>query len=145
MEEDVITKIKEKFSHKIKKLEEKSAKRVYLTVAKEDISEVVRFIYRDLDARFIIASGVDTPEAIEILYHFDFDRINKVVSVRTYVDKASLEIESITPIVRGAEWIEREIWELLGVKFNNHPNLKRLLLAEDWPEGKHPLRRDYES
>ena len=39
-----------------------------------------------------------------------------------------------------AEWIEREIWEMLGINFKGHPNLKRLLLAEDWPEDKYPLR-----
>ena len=142
MKENIIAKIKEKFSDRIKDWEEKSAKRIYFSVSKEVIPEIVRFIYRDLDARFITASGVDTPEAIEILYHFNLDKTNKVVSVRTRVDKSSLEIESIAPIIKGAEWIEREIWELLGVKFNNHPNLKRLLLAEDWPKGKYPLRRD---
>lgn len=142
MKADVVAKIKEKFSRQIKKCEQKSAKRVYLSVAKEDVPQVVRFIFKDLGARFITTSGADTPLGIEMLYHFDFDEINKVVSVRTLIDKRSLELESIAPIIKGAEWIEREIWELLGVKFNNHPNLKRLLLADDWPEGKHPLRRE---
>jgi NADH-quinone oxidoreductase subunit C len=60
-------------------------------------------------------------------------------------DRAQPEIDSITPIFPGAEWIEREMWEMLGINFSGHPNLKRLLLADDWPEGKYPLRQDYES
>ncbi|MDI6641206.1 MAG: NADH-quinone oxidoreductase subunit C [Elusimicrobiota bacterium] len=50
----------------------------------------------------------------------------------------------MTPIIKGAEWIEREIWEMLGINFKNHPNLKRLLLATDFPEGIYPLRQKWE-
>ena len=42
-----------------------------------------------------------------------------------------------------AEWIEREMWELLGISFRDHPDLRHLVLQDDWPEGKYPLRRDY--
>ena len=41
-------------------------------------------------------------------------------------------------------WIEREISELLGIKFKNHPDMRRLLLSDEWPEGVYPLRRDYQ-
>ena len=40
-----------------------------------------------------------------------------------------------------AEWIEREMWELLGIDFKNHPDMRHLLLDDDWPEGNYPLRR----
>jgi formate hydrogenlyase subunit 5 len=42
-----------------------------------------------------------------------------------------------------AEWIEREIQDLLGIRFDGHPNPKRLILADDWPEGVYPLRKDF--
>jgi len=58
------------------------------------------------------------------------------------VKKPDLEVDSIAPVIKGAEWIEREINELLGVTFKNHPDMKHLILPEDWPEGKYPLRRD---
>ena len=64
-------------------------------------------------------------------------------SIRTRLDREAPEIESIAKICPAAEWIEREIWELLGIQFRNHPDLRHLLLDEDWPEGKYPLRRDY--
>jgi len=70
------------------------------------------------------------------------DKLNKILTVKVPVPKERCEIESIAPIIAGANWIEREIAELLGVNFLNHPNPKRLLLAEDWPEGKYPLRQE---
>ena len=66
-----------------------------------------------------------------------------MISLRVLTgNKEKPEMESITSIIKGAEWIEREIWELLGVNFKGHPNLKRLLLDKTWPEGKYPLRRE---
>jgi len=142
--EKLIQKLKENFADKIVNWEDRSAKRIYVDVRPGDIPEMAKFLFRDLKARFITASGVDMPKAIEILYHFGFDKGSLVLSLRTTVAKPKLEIESIAPIIKGAEWIEREIWELLGVNFKNHPNLKRLLMAEDWPEGAYPLRRKRE-
>jgi len=121
--------------------QEVNPRRVYFSVKKEDILKTVRFLFRELGLRFSIASGVDTPQAIEILYHFCDDVAGTVYSVRVLIeDKKSPEIDAITPLFPGAEWIEREMWEMLGIKFIGHPNLKRLLLAEDWPEEKYPLR-----
>ena len=139
---DPIAAIKAEFEDRIVSWEEKSSKRYYITMPREDITKVADFIFAKQGARFIIASGVDTPEAIEILYHFAFDKLNKILTVRVPVPKERCEIESIAPIIAGANWIEREIAELLGVNFLNHPNPKRLLLAEDWPEGKYPLRQE---
>ena len=56
--------------------------------------------------------------------------------------KPKLEVESLAGIIKGTEWIEREINELLGVTFKNHPNMIHLILPEDWPKGNYPLRRD---
>lgn len=109
---------------------------------REDMTKVADFIFAKQGARFIIASGIDTPEAIEILYHFAFDKLNKIVTVKVFVPKDNCEIESIASLISGANWIEREIAELLGVEFSNHPNPKRLLLADDWPQGNYPLRQE---
>ena len=77
----------------------------------------------------------------EILYHFSNDPAGEIYSVRVLLeDKLKPEIQSITPIFPGAEWIEREIWEMFGINFPGHLNLKRLLLADDWPQGEYPLR-----
>ncbi len=140
--QDVIKELKEKLGKKILKWEEKSPQRYYLTVPREDILEVAHFVFEKQKARFIIESGVDTPAGIEILYHFSFDELNKIVTLRVLLPKDKCQVESVAPIIPGADWIEREIAELLGVKFLNHPDPRRLLLAEDWPEGKFPLRQE---
>jgi len=138
--------IKEGLGGKIRDWKEVSRHRIYLTVEKTDICEVVKFLFTELKMRFVTASATDMPEALEILYHFSFDQSGEVYTIRVLLeDKKHLEIDSITPLFNGAEWIEREMWELLGINFKGHPNLKRLLLADDWPEGNYPLRRDNES
>lgn len=141
--EEVLSRIKESLGDKVVDWYEKSEKRVYVEVKPEDIPEATRFMFKDLKARFQIASGVDTPSAIEILYHWAFDPLGFVVTIRTKLDRDHPEMESLASICTGIEWIEREMWELLGITFRNHPDMRHLLLLEDWPEGKYPLRRDY--
>jgi len=140
---EIIEKIKNKFASVIGNWYDKSERRIYIDIDKKNLNNLARFLFDDLRMRFITASGVDTRENIEILYHFSFDQYGLVISLRVALPKSKPEIESITSIIKGAEWIEREIWELLGVHFINHPDLERLLMSEDWPEGKYPLRRDY--
>ena len=134
--------VQERLNGKIISWQMPNSRRYYLTVKKEDIVTVARVLFEDLSLRFCIASGVDTPEGIEILYHFSDDKSGIIFSVRTLIeDKNSPEIDSLVQLFSAAEWIEREMWEMLGINFRGHPNLKRLLLAEDWPEGEHPLRQ----
>ena len=142
MAEEILARIKDEFSKKILKVFEKSRRRIYIDFDSKDIPQVVSFLFREMGGRLATATGIDARKNIEILYHFSFDSSGTIISLRTLVDKKNPEIESVTPIVKGAEWIEREIHELLGVNFRNHPNLKRLLLFEGWPEGKCPLRRE---
>jgi NADH:ubiquinone oxidoreductase subunit C len=120
-----------------------SERRVYADLDAASVREASRIMYEDIEARFQIASGVDTPEGIEILYHWALDGADAVVTLRTRVDRDAPEIDSITPVCVAAEWIEREMWELLGIKFRDHPDLRHLLLDDDWPQGQYPLRRDY--
>jgi NADH:ubiquinone oxidoreductase subunit C len=143
---DMRDKIKERLGNKIGAWKEHSPRRIYFSIDKKDIFETTNILFKELHLRFAIASGVDTPSGFEILYHFTFDKTGEFYSVRVLIeDRKHPEIDSITPIFPGAEWIEREMWEMLGINFKGHPNLKRLLLSEDWPQGQYPLRRDYES
>jgi len=134
--------VKEKLGKRAVKIFKKNAQRCYIDVAPDTIVETARILFRDLGCRFATASGIDTPAGFEILYHFSDDKTGKIFTLRTLITgKADPEIDSITPVICNAEWIEREIFELLGVKFRNHPNLKRLLLGPDWPRDKYPLRQ----
>jgi len=133
--------IKESLGNRILDWQEKFPRRVYFTVKKEDIVEITRILFKDLGLRFVIASATHTPQGFEILYHFSYDKSGEIYSARVFLDdKKNPQIDSIAPLFPGAEWIEREMWEMLGIQFLGHPNLKRLLLADDWPEGNFPLR-----
>jgi NADH:ubiquinone oxidoreductase subunit C len=136
----VLNQIKSQFGDKLD-IFEKSKKRIYITVAKEDAKEVVRYLFKDLGARLSIASGVDTRPGIEILYHMVFDKHNMIVTVKVLVEKPELEMPTFTDFMGAANWIEREIHELLGVNFAGHPNLTTLLLPDDWEPGMFPLRK----
>lgn len=136
----IVEEIKAQFKEKVD-IFEKSKKRIYVMVAKEDAKEVVRYLFRDLGARMSIASGVDTRPGIEILYHMVFDKHNMIVTVKVLVKKPELKMPTFTDFMPAAEWIEREIHELLGVDFIGHPRLETLLLPDDWEPGVFPLRK----
>jgi len=143
--EDLKERIRKHLGKKIKQWYQHRDKRIYLSIRPEAIKEVTKFLFQDLELRFCTASGIDTPGGFEILYHFSHDETGVIYSVKVYIEnKEKPEIESITPIIKSAEWIEREMWELLGINFLNHPNLQHLILTEDWPEGEYPLRQKTE-
>ena len=141
--QEVLNNIREKFKGDITNFLERSPKRIYIDINSTSLVAFATYIFKDLGARFNIASGLDTRHHFEILYHFTFDSLDMVVSLRVVLPRDKLEIASLTCVFEGANWIEREINEMLGIKFIGHPDLRRLLLPEDWPEGVYPLRRDY--
>jgi len=141
---ELIAGLRERFPDKVRDIFEKSKTRIYATVDPGDIREVVVFLFKGLGLRFNIASAVDAFDAYEILYHFAEDSSGVELSVRVFLkDKNDPHIDSITTIIKGAEWIEREMHELFGIEFDGHPNMKPLLLADDWPKGVYPLRKEY--
>jgi len=111
---EIIENIKVRAGKDLLDLSDRSEKRVYVTIKKEILPKIARYLFNDVRARFVIASGVDTRKAIEILYHFSIDEIGLIVSLRVILDKSNLEVESLVSIMKCAEWIEREIHELFG-------------------------------
>ena len=141
--ETTLERIKESLGDKVVDWFDKSERRTYVEVLPEDVPAATELVFRELGARFQIATGIDTPGAIEILYHWAFDTMDFIVTLRTKLDRDKPEVESVAGICKGTEWIEREMWEMLGITFHNHPDMRHLLLREDWPEDEFPLRRDY--
>jgi len=131
-----------KIGKAIKNYESPSSNRGYIEIESEDVLTVFDSLYNTLSARFITATGFDTSKKIEIFYHFDFDRYNYVLTVKTALSREDPSIDSTSKISDSALWIEREMHELLGIDFIGHPDLKHLLLPEDWEEGNYPYRRE---
>ena len=123
--------------------EHRPANRTFLMCESENSYEVNKFLFEDVGLRFVIATGIDSDDCFEILYHYSRDEFGHVVTVKAFIrDRENPAIESIAPFLPGAEWIEREIHDILGIEFKNHPDMRRLILADDWPDGVYPLRKD---
>jgi len=116
--------------------------RAYIFIEPTNLRKSASFLFNELRCRFCIASAIDKRDGIEIIYHFHNDKEKIMVNLKTLVPKPELIIDTISDIIWGALWIEREIHELFGVKFFGHPNLEHLILADDWPEGVYPYRRE---
>jgi NADH-quinone oxidoreductase subunit C len=136
---DRLNEIKDKLSG----VEQTADNRIFLPCESSDAYAVAKFLFEDLRLRFVIITGVDSDDCFEVLYHFANDQTGCFVTVKAFIrDREAPSIESITPFVPAAEWIEREVHDILGISFRNHPNLRRLILADNWPEGVYPLRKD---
>ena len=141
--EDMLAELESRLSPLCERFWRRNERRVYVDVPPEHSLQANRIIFEEFRGRLATASGRDTRERIEVLYHYCFDALNVVVSIRTWGLKPELELDSVAQIFPGASFIEREMYDLLGIKFRNHPDPRRLILSDDWPEGVYPLRRDY--
>ncbi|MBN1897456.1 MAG: NADH-quinone oxidoreductase subunit C [Spirochaetes bacterium] len=143
---DIVGHLKKEFKSQIIEVYTHNAKRIYVKIPREALVKVAEFLYKKARCRFAIASGMDTRDGLEIIYHFSDDAGSGVmINLKISVPHKDPQVESLTCLFKGAEWIEREMHELLGIKFKNHPNLVTLLLPEDWPKGVYPLRRNYKN
>ena len=140
----VLRDFQDRFREDILDFFEKSPKRAYFEINPDALVPAATYIFRDLGARFHIASGVDARTHLEILYHFSIETMNLLISLRVKLNRENPKVDSLANVIKGANWIEREIHELLGIDFPGHPELRRLLLADEWPEGVYPLRQDYQ-
>lgn len=132
--------------HKLTGIERTKENRVFLACEAEHAYEVCRFGFEELRWRFVISTGVDAEDCFEVLHHFSDDASGTMVTVKVFIrDRETPQLDSITPLIPGAEWTEREMHDLLGIRFRNHPNLQRLILADDWPEGVYPLRKEIQT
>ncbi|MBN1973146.1 MAG: NADH-quinone oxidoreductase subunit C [Sedimentisphaerales bacterium] len=140
---------REKLNNRLQKIKDKLIdivqtrdRRIYISCESQNACDVCKFLFEDLTLRFIIATGIDSDNCFEVLYHFANDETGDIVTVKAIIrDRENPSIESITPFIPGAEWIEREIHDILGIEIKNHPNMRRLILHDDWPEGVYPLRK----
>jgi NADH-quinone oxidoreductase subunit C len=140
---DPVKTLQAKYPEGVGAVEQPSARRAYVDIDAARVKDIARFVFDDLGARLITVTGVETTRGMELLYHFSFDAAGIIVTLRAIVRMPEPRIDSITDIVDGAEYIEREIADLFGVEFVGHPNPVRFLLADDWPQGVYPYRKEH--
>jgi NADH-quinone oxidoreductase subunit C len=115
-------------------------------VAPGAIVEVSRFLASEPDLAFDCLtnqSGVDYParNEIEVVFHLFSYKLRHTCVLKVSVPRDNPSMPTVDPVWKTANWMEREIFDLLGVVFEGHPDLRRLLLPEDWVG--HPLRKDF--
>ena len=118
---------------------------VTFIIPAEQMHDLAGKLKSDSDLAFdylFCLSGVDWPKYLEVVYHLEstHHKHQLVLKVRT-ADRENAALDTVCDIWRTAELHEREVYDLLGVRFNNHPDLRRFFLEEGWVG--HPLRKDY--
>jgi NADH-quinone oxidoreductase subunit C len=138
-----IEKFKEKFNSEILEILIKNQRRVTISIRPDSLVSIATYLFKVAGLRFIIASALQTRRGFEIHYHFSKDSTGLVLNIHVILDKDNPQIESLSNMFNASNWIEREIHELFGINFLNHPNQEKLISEGNWAEGVYPLRKEY--
>ncbi len=115
-----------------------------LTLPKDDIVDVVRFLKEHGFSILLDITGVDRLERdprFDVVYHLYHLQLHDLVRLVVQVGGEEPELPSLTGLFSAANWAEREIYDLFGVRFSGHPDLRRIMMPDDWIG--HPLRKGY--
>ncbi len=139
--------IKERFPEDVKDIMEFRGQ-VSVIVKKENIKDIMRYLHDTPELYFDFLEdlcGVDylgrKDIRFEVVYHLYSMKHRHMIRIKAEVSEEDPTIDSVVDIWAGANWHERECYDMYGIKFNGHPDLRRILMPEDW-EG-YPLRKDY--
>lgn len=116
----------------------------FAIVRADALPDIARFLRDDPDLAFdypTLVSGVDDGTDLWAVYHLYSIPKNHMVVLKVRCDRNDARVPSLVSVWKGVDWHERETYDMLGIVFEGHPDLRRILLPEDW-EG-HPLRKDY--
>ena len=141
--EALTDKLKKKYKTAVTGVENPTPSQLFIDVKKERIRDMAREVIA-AGGRYLVSIGTDNlarDGTLGLIHTFGFDREHYFLALRTSTPEAE-PIDSITPDIPNAGWSEREYMDLLGMKFTGHPKPKRLVVADDWPEGLYPLRRE---
>jgi NADH-quinone oxidoreductase subunit C len=119
----------------------------WVVVPRERLVEVCRFLKETPGLEFDYCedlTALDWPkrEVIEVVYHLLSLRNRHAVKLKVEAPRAAPEVPTLVEVWKTANWFEREVYDLFGVTFTGHPDLRRIMLPDDWVG--HPLRKDYQ-
>ncbi len=120
-----------------------------IRVERSRIRDIVEFLRDQPDLRYNLLSDETAVDMVRLRATPRFDIVVQLYSIPNRVRlrvKAGVDdgetVPSLVPVHAGANWLEREVYDMFGIVFEDHPDLRRILLPDDWEEG-HPLRKDY--
>ncbi|GAW94173.1 NADH-quinone oxidoreductase subunit C [Calderihabitans maritimus] len=139
---ELVKALKQEFGDHVAVVQEEP--QLVVEVSREKLVEIARFL-RDtpgLAFNFLIyVTAVDKIEYFEVVYAVRSLKERHQLMLKVRISREEPEIPSVTSVWPAANWDERETYDLFGIRFTGHPDLRRILLPDDW-EG-HPLRKDY--
>ncbi len=134
----LIQTIRAKFSDAI--TEEKTSA---IVIKKESLLALARFLKDDLSFDNLhCVTAVDWKGKIELVYHLYSFKNKFMLTMKLFLTMEDLTVETVSGLWKSADWLEREIFDLFGVKFLNHPDLRRILNPEEWTD--YPLRKNFD-
>ena len=161
--EEIFQVLKEKFDDSIIELKADQPTEPIIIVKPVEIDKICQFLFSDPDLLFdslVNLSGVDDFNGIKakdengndimeggtlsVYYHLESTKIRHKILLKVSTNRSNPEVSSVVEIWQGANWHEREAYDMFGIRFLNHPDLRRILMPYDWKAG-HPLRKDYKN
>lgn len=161
--EEIFNLLKTKFGESIIALNASQPVEAFITANPLEIDKICKFLYTNAELKFdslMNLSGVDdangenktdesgalkiTGGTLSLFYHLESTLHRHKIVLKVSAPRETPEVSSVAEIWRAADWHEREAYDLLGIKFLNHPDLRRILMPYDWEAG-HPLRKDYKN
>lgn len=162
-EKEIFEILKDKFGESIIEYVELEIGENYIRVNALEIDKICSFLFTDENLRFdslVNLSAIDDANGekqmeedgsfqyiggtLSVFYHLESTVLRHKIVLSTSVERDKPDVVSITEIWAHANWHEREAFDLLGINFINHPDLRRILMPYDWEAG-YPLRKDYQN
>jgi Ni,Fe-hydrogenase III component G len=107
-------------------------------------TEAAAHLHSLAGSRLATATGIDIRDGVDILWHWCVEPPGVVITFKVLAARPDLALPTLAHVIHAANWIEREMHDLLGVTFEGHPDMRRLVLDDTWPEGVHPLRKSFD-
>jgi len=161
--EEIYKSLKGKFNDSIIELNSTLPLEPVILVSPQSIDDVCLFLKENGEFKFdslMCLSGVDDANGekatnddgsnmikggtLSVVYHLESIELKHKLVLKVSANRNNPEVKSVAGIWRHADWHEREAYDLIGIKFLNHPDLRRILMPYDWEAG-HPLRKDYQN
>lgn len=131
-------------------LDGRESEQLWVRIAPEQLIEVMRFLYDDPRTSFEQLSDLagvdymnypDAEDRFAVVYNLVSHTHNHRLWIKVFVNDPDPEVPTVTSVWAGANWPEREVYDMFGIRFSGHPDLRRILLPQNFKD--HPLRKDY--
>jgi NADH-quinone oxidoreductase subunit C len=142
----IVEKVKEKFGESVEEISD-FRDDLCIAIKKDHIVNLGKFLKEDPDLQFIMCKDVTAidwatrKKRFTTVYHIYSFKLNYTLRLKSNIDDDPPTIETVSSVWQSANWYERETWDMYGIKFVNHPDLRRMYMPEGFEH--HPLKKDF--